>query len=184
MYASCITDYRNRIFSQRHDAQYRNVYGAATAQSSLDRQRFLLRCQRQLFIDVCQGKGLRRRTRHTTSGVVVSVDSGVPTAKFDVLVNRSLWGTIRGDQQVPILLNPFQRYELEIRSAGEEMIDVAKPERSVVLYPGNVVQLTWTTRQVVVLIGTVKDESGAPIPNAASEAHRKPLKQTAKATFS
>jgi hypothetical protein len=63
-------------------------------------------------------------------------------------------------------------YRIGLKAEGAPPYDLDDTQRTVSLYPGNVVRLRFTARQVETLFGQIVDRGGVPVANARIEAGR------------
>ncbi|MEQ3697676.1 MAG: TcfC E-set like domain-containing protein [Pseudomonadales bacterium] len=104
--------------------------------------------------------------QQSQSAVVINLDGQLEGVWFDVLVDkRPVAYAIAGTATV-VTLRPFETYEVELRARGNGFADVQGDVRSVTLYPGNVVDLSWDVAMVDVVFGQVTLPNGEPVANA------------------
>ena len=107
--------------------------------------------------------GGRDRAR---SAALIAIDGDVPDAVFEVLVDGFPQGTARAGSVTPIHLRPWRSYEVRLRPIGDALLAWENRERTITLYPGNVVRLEWDVAEVSVLFGRIVDADGQPLENA------------------
>ncbi|WP_298636131.1 TcfC E-set like domain-containing protein [uncultured Umboniibacter sp.] len=104
--------------------------------------------------------------QQSQSAVVINLAGELDGVWFDVLVDkRPVAYAIAGTATV-VTLRPFETYEVELRARGNGFADVQGDVRSVTLYPGNVVDLSWDVAMVDVVFGQVFLPNGEPVANA------------------
>lgn len=166
---TAITNYRGGLASQRLIGSFEASGGFINVDTSFsDRaQMATLTAGSTLLISE---KGIAAGGREANaSGIVVEVKTSQEDAVFDIVVNRSVWGKVRANSMTPLLLSPFQQYRVHVVQEQGSMLQVDKPSRNVVLYPGNVVFLSWTASPMVVLLATVVGPDGEPFSRARVE---------------
>ncbi|MEE4298419.1 MAG: CS1-pili formation C-terminal domain-containing protein [Pseudomonadales bacterium] len=107
--------------------------------------------------------GGRDRSR---AAALIAIAGDVPDARFEVLVDGFPQGTARAGTVTPIHLRPWESYEVRLRPVGDALLAWENRERTITLYPGNVVRLEWEVAEVVVLFGRILDADGSPVENA------------------
>ncbi len=63
-------------------------------------------------------------------------------------------------------VSPYQTYSIELKSISDTLVDLDNRVYQETLYPGNVVNLSWTTQVINIGIGRLVDENNRPLPNA------------------
>lgn len=111
------------------------------------------------------GVGIAGRDMNDT-GVVVSIAGGDAGQKFDVLINEVVRGTVADDGRLVLFLQPYQAYEVRIRSRDSQIAGFDTAPRSVTLYPGNVAALDWKVTPLFILFGRAVAVDGNPMANA------------------
>jgi hypothetical protein len=97
------------------------------------------------------------------SMIVVDVRGPADDTTYDVVVDDTPRATLRKGEKLSILLPPYRRYAVRLRPQGKVIEHLDTVTRSVSLYPGNVVPLTWIARPVVAMFGRLVDDDGAPL---------------------
>lgn len=100
------------------------------------------------------------------SAALVEIDGDVPDASFEVLVDGYARGLAPAGSVTPIHLRPWQTYHIRLRPVGSALIAWENREEQITLYPGNVVRLRWQVKQIVILLGRIRDPAGEPVANA------------------
>lgn len=91
---------------------------------------------------------------------------GQPDQTFDVLVDGTPRGTVRGNETTTVFLEPYRSYAVRLRSKGDALSGGELEEQSVTLYPGGVARLSWATPTIFVVFTRLLDETGRPLANA------------------
>jgi hypothetical protein len=102
----------------------------------------------------------------TDSMIIVSVKDGEPAERFEVLVNESPVGAVRGGGSLAVPLSSYRRYQVRIRPTGAGLLAYDGSARQVSLYPGTVVRLAWTASPMVAMFGRLVFADGKPIGTA------------------
>ena len=105
--------------------------------------------------------------RRSESAFLIRVE-GDPesTARFNVLVNGTVRGQTRPGQTLLVPVSPYETYEVELQSVGDTLVNLDRRSYRETVYPGNVVNLNWTTRTINIALGRLLDTRGNPIDNA------------------
>ena len=111
------------------------------------------------------GVGVAGRDTNDT-GIVVSVDGGGSNQDFDVLVNEVARGTVRDGSRLILFLEPYQEYDVRVRSRASQISDFDAAARAVTLYPGNVAELEWAITPLFIMFARAVSADGQPIASA------------------
>ena len=111
------------------------------------------------------GVGIAGRDMNDT-GVVVSVAGGGAEQKFDVLVNEVVRGTVADGGRLVLFLQPYQAYDVRVRSRDSQVSGFDATPRTATLYPGNVAELDWNVTPLFILFGRAVAVDGKPVANA------------------
>lgn len=103
------------------------------------------------------------------SAVIAGVDGASEDSTFDVLVNDSSRGRIRGAGRLPIFLQPYRAYRVRIVPVASGPMNFDSAERKVVLYPGNVQPMRWKAKRLFTIFGKALRVNGTPIAGATVE---------------
>ena len=93
------------------------------------------------------------------SAALVSIE-GSEQSTFDVMVNNSPSGFVRGGGTTVMPLSPFATYQVGIRPRGDGLHSYDATTREITLYPGNVETLSFSTSREEVVIGKLVDNDG------------------------
>ncbi|PZQ57527.1 MAG: hypothetical protein DI555_00930 [Novosphingobium pentaromativorans] len=111
--------------------------------------------------------GLRfNEGRNGDAMIVVHVDSAIPDAAFEVLVDNRPMGMANGGEDLTVTLPSYRAYDVRVRARGGALSDYDAKSRQVTLYPGSVVRLAWNARPVTAVFGRLVQPGGAPIAKA------------------
>lgn len=111
------------------------------------------------------GLGIAGKDMNDT-GVVVSVAGGGSEQQFDVLVNEVVRGTVTDGGRMVLFLQPYEAYDVRVRSRDAQISGFDSAPRTVTLYPGNVAELDWKVTPLFILFGRAVAEDGKLIANA------------------
>lgn len=100
------------------------------------------------------------------TGVVVSVTGGGSDQQFDVLVNEVVQGTVADGGRMLVFLQPYQAYDVRVRSRDAQISGFDSSPRMITLYPGNVAELGWRVTPLFILFGRAVADDGKPVANA------------------
>ncbi|HUE78818.1 MAG TPA: CS1-pili formation C-terminal domain-containing protein [Sphingomicrobium sp.] len=100
------------------------------------------------------------------TGVTVTVGGGGAGQKFDVLIDEVVRGTVADGGRLVLFLQPYQVYDIRVRSRDSQISGFDATPRTVTLYPGNVAELDWKITPLVILFGRAVALDGKPIANA------------------
>lgn len=104
--------------------------------------------------------------------VVVKVEGAQPADAFEVLINNSPAGAIRGEEKFALTLPSYYKYSVRIRSIGKNLVSYDGTVKTVGLYPGNVTQLVWQSRAITPVFGRLTYPDGQPVEfGSISSAH-------------
>jgi Mat/Ecp fimbriae outer membrane usher protein len=100
---------------------------------------------------------------------IVDLAGAEPDMEFEVMVNESPVGQVRGGDRLPVALTPYREYEVRIRQVGGKLAEYDSDARRLALYPGNVAQLKWDAAALFAVFGRLVGEDGRPISDAVIE---------------
>jgi len=83
-----------------------------------------------------------------------------------VLVNGTVRGQVKADETLLINVAPYYTYDVELKNVGDTLVDLDNRSYRETMYPGNVVNLSWSSQVINIAIGRLVDEEGTPISNA------------------
>ena len=102
------------------------------------------------------------------SGVLVHL-KGEGASLFDIQVDGQTVTRGRIGDSVPVVLSPFREYQIGITNAGDSFSDYEDRRKTIVLYPGNVVQISFTATAVEPVLGILQSPSGELLADAMIE---------------
>lgn len=97
------------------------------------------------------------------SAVVVKVKGNAKDAKFDVLVNGVRRTTVAVGEALPVMLTPYNMYNIRLEPVTADFIHYDQEPREVVLYPGNVTTLIWGADKIQAVFGRIVRGDGIPV---------------------
>lgn len=110
---------------------------------------------------------VRVGARDQNDGILsVSVKGNVQNARFEVLVDDVVRGTIDPNGHMTIAVTPYRRYKVMIRATGSELVALDTQVRTIDMYPGTFAPLDWKVTSVLAMFGRLVDPRGVPIANA------------------
>ena len=111
------------------------------------------------------GMGIAGREMNDT-GVMVSVAGGGADQMFDVLIDEVVRGTVADGGRLVLFLQPYQAYDVRVRSRGSQISGFDATPRTVTLFPGNVAELDWQVTPLFILFGRAVAVDGKPVAYA------------------
>lgn len=99
------------------------------------------------------------------SGVRVSIDAD-KSQSFKVVIGEQVRGVVRGGSSATFFVEPFRTYGVKLVSMDGSLFESASGEKTITVYPGNVVPLHWAPAKVFVLFTQAVSSNGQPIANA------------------
>jgi hypothetical protein len=113
---------------------------------------------------VLEGRNLSVGAREMNdSAIVVSVTGNEEERTFDVLIDEVVRGSVSTGSSVALYLEPYETYQIRLRSQDSQAASFQTGPREVTLFPGNAVKLHWEVTPLVVLFGRAVDPNGKPI---------------------
>ena len=105
--------------------------------------------------------------RRSESAFLVRVEGQFDEgARFNVLVNGSVRGQLSANDTLLISVSPYQTYDVELRAVGDILVSLENLVYRETMYPGNVVNLSWSSQVINIAIGRLVREDGSPVANA------------------
>lgn len=99
--------------------------------------------------------------RALDSALLVNID-GSPEQNFEILVDGVRRGYAKGGERSVVNLSAFQSYDVSVKPLGDGFFEYQDNQESVTLYPGNVADVDYEIRPLVLVIGRIF-RSGAPL---------------------
>lgn len=94
------------------------------------------------------------------SAIIVSLQSGSKIdTSFDVMINDSRYASITGGQHIVVPVPAYQTYTVELKDRGTSFIDFGEARKTITLYPGNVKDLIWQARRIIVFTANIVQRS-------------------------
>jgi hypothetical protein len=84
---------------------------------------------------------------------------------YEVLINGSPKGVTQAGRTMLIPVAPYNTYKIDVRSRGNQLINLQRTNYVKTVYPGNVVALDWVAEIVKVAYGRIVDQGGLPLTN-------------------
>jgi hypothetical protein len=110
--------------------------------------------------------------RDQDEGAVIVEVAGEADARFDVLVNGTLYGRLGSGGKLPIHLPPYRSYKVELKPGYAAAVDFDNGAQTVTLYPGTVEVLRWAARPFFTAFGQAVGTDGRPLANLLVQAPR------------
>ncbi|WP_323846710.1 TcfC E-set like domain-containing protein [Microbulbifer magnicolonia] len=103
--------------------------------------------------------------KSASSALLVDIE-GSPDQNFEILVDGARRGYAKGGDRSAISLPAFQSYDITLRPMADGFYDYRELQDRVTLYPGNVASASYQIKQLILVLGRIK-QGGEPV------AHRK-----------
>jgi hypothetical protein len=100
---------------------------------------------------------------------IVDLAGADPDMEFEILINESPAGRVRGGDRMPVALTPYREYDARIRQLSGKLAQYDTDTRRIALYPGNVARLKWDAAELLAVFGRLVGADGNPISDAAIE---------------
>ena len=97
------------------------------------------------------------------SAVVVKGKGNAKDAEFDVLVNGVRRTTVTVGETLPVMLTPYNMYNIRLEPVTADFIHYDQEPREVALYPGNVTTLIWGADKIQAVFGRIVRADGIPV---------------------
>ena len=97
------------------------------------------------------------------SAVVVKIKGNAEDAEFDVLVNGVRRTTVAVGETLPVMLTPYNIYNIRLEPVTADFIHYDQEPREVALYPGNVTTLIWGADKIQAVFGRIVRADGLPV---------------------
>ncbi|WP_226662994.1 TcfC E-set like domain-containing protein [Microbulbifer aggregans] len=99
--------------------------------------------------------------RALDSALLVNID-GSPDQDFEILVDGVRRGYAKGGERSVVNLSAFQSYDISVKPLGDGFFEYQDNQESVTLYPGNVADVDYAIRPLILVIGRLF-RGGAPV---------------------
>ncbi|WP_375419784.1 TcfC E-set like domain-containing protein [uncultured Sphingomonas sp.] len=100
------------------------------------------------------------------SVIAVALRSPAPGAKFEVLVDDAVRGTVTANRRLVIAVPPYRRYKVRLRAIGGDLLAFDTRTRTVDVLPGSFARLDWRAQPVVAMFGRLVGRDGMPVADA------------------
>jgi outer membrane usher protein FimD/PapC len=100
------------------------------------------------------------------SAIVVRMDGGARSTRFEVLLDDARVGTVRPGGRLAISVAPYRRYTVRVRPIGGALVAFDTRPRIVDMFPGNVAALRWTAAPVLAMFGRLVHPDGSAVADA------------------
>lgn len=114
--------------------------------------------------EVPEADGAAARTTGSTSGALVA-EGG-----YRVMIDGRPADFIEPGSRVALGVQPLKEYRISLRPEGAPQFDLDATERTVVVYPGNVVRVGFEAQRIVSIFGRVVDAAGKGLAGGRVEA--------------
>ncbi|MEX2468207.1 MAG: TcfC E-set like domain-containing protein [Pseudohongiellaceae bacterium] len=104
--------------------------------------------------------------RSGESALLVAVEGVSPERRFEVLVNGSPRGEVNAGGTLLLPVAPYETYDISLKPLGDAIVDLDSRSYRRTVYPGNVIDVSWEAREVVIAYGRLFDAVGEPISDA------------------
>lgn len=85
---------------------------------------------------------------------------------FDVIINGVTRGQTRAGETLLIPVSPYEIYNVAIKSVGETLVTTDNRTYREAIYPGNIINLSWSTRIINIALAKLIDANGDAINDA------------------
>lgn len=100
------------------------------------------------------------------SVIAVALRSPATSARFEVLVDDAVRGTVTGSRRLVIAVPPYRRYKVRLRAIGTDLLSFDTRTRVVDMLPGSFARLEWRAQPVVAMFGRLIGQDGNPLADA------------------
>ncbi|MBY9063531.1 TcfC E-set like domain-containing protein [Sphingomonas yunnanensis] len=111
-------------------------------------------------------RGLGLGAEGQNDSLIAVTVGGDPQARFELLVDDAVRGTLHGGQRLTLAVQPYRRYKVRLRAIATDLIAFDTRARTIDVFPGSVAALDWEVRSVRAMFGRLVDRAGAPIADA------------------
>ena len=115
-----------------------------------------------------QGKTTMGSGAGGAGAVIVKIDGNIDE-RFEVLVGNRVVGYSEVGNANVVSLRPYETYDVRIRPSSDRIIGYDQNTRQVTLYPGNVKTLSFSARELIVIIAQAIYPDGSPVAKAVFE---------------
>ena len=119
------------------------------------------------------GKNWDFARKEAAQGLVhVVVKGGRSDDRFEVYVDGQLRGAVTGSERLALQLPVYRQYVIRLKPVQSGSLSFEQPDRTIVLYPGNVVEAPFEVTALVPVVGRLVLANGAPLQNASVSCKR------------
>lgn len=105
--------------------------------------------------------------RRTESGFLINIDGDENAdTLFNVIVNGITLGQTRAGKTLLVPVSPYAVYNVEIQSVGDTLVTTDNRTYRETVYPGNIINLNWSTRVINIALAQLIDVNGNTIDDA------------------
>jgi len=105
--------------------------------------------------------------RRAESGFLINIDGDENAdALFNVIINGIILGQTSIGQTLLVPVSPYETYNVEIQSVGETIITTDNITFRETVYPGNIINLNWSTRVINIALAQLIDANGETLKDA------------------
>ena len=98
------------------------------------------------------------------SVVVVHLAGQSEEIEMEILIDESVSGVVRGGGSVALGISPYLTHKIRIRpTEGSSLVYYDTVSRQISVNPGGVVHMKFGTERVIVVLGQIVDDKGAPL---------------------
>ncbi|MFT7547836.1 MAG: hypothetical protein ACI9VI_001677 [Candidatus Azotimanducaceae bacterium] len=88
------------------------------------------------------------------------------SSDYEVLIDGSPKGVTQAGRTMLVPVAPYNTYKVDVRSRGNQLVNLQRTNYIKTVYPGNVVALDWVAEIVKVAYGRIVGQDGLPLANA------------------
>ena len=104
--------------------------------------------------------------------IYVAVEGGRDDDRFEVYVDGHLRGDVTGSERLALQLPVYRQYAIRLKPIQSGSLSFEQPDRTIVLYPGNVIEASFEVTAMVPVVGRLMLANGAPLRNASVTCER------------
>ena len=114
------------------------------------------------------GETVTAARKEAAQGLVrVAVKGSRIDDRFEVYVNDQLRGLVHGNKALTLQLPPYRQYAVRIKAIRSGPLAFAQNNKTIVLYPGNVVDALFEVTTVVPVLGRLMRKNETPLPHVS-----------------
>lgn len=100
------------------------------------------------------------------AAAVVTIDADAKDSVFNILVDNRVVGQASPNDRGLVSLRPYNTYDIQVRPAGDKILNYDESIHRVTVYPGNVHALTFSAHPITVIVGQALFADGSPVASA------------------